>query len=606
MMNTIRRLGAILVVVAALTGCQKETFTPDDGTKDFGSEIELTMSASMSDVVIPTRALTEAEEKVITRLDVLVFKENDAFAYTVQANSPTVSGSTLSYTVRLKKSTASEKYKLVLLANLTAAPVIAAGTAKEVALAPITFTPTTDWVAGTKIPMWADYPTAAEVSTSTTAASFGTTAVIRSLARVNVTNNTATSTFTLTNVWVYNSTDKARVAPTLSNYDAGNTKVTTPSVAASTGITTVYSKAASSNKVEREIYIGESAKQAVGDASAVCLVLEGTYGGATNFYRVDMVAADGTTPLDILRNHTYNVNITKVAGSGYGSKDDAFASMPVNITVEIKVWDDANLNEITTDGQYSLAVDKGRFEVAVAQTNESVLYSTDYPNGATAVASDSWITNIVVGTSPKTITFTVAENTSYERTGSIKITAGRIEKKIIIRQGEPSSYVGMFGGELVGDETTGWAFSKPLYASGIDEMEGNTTTWQWATTTSDDHSALAGSKTDGRANTWNLNKESGGSLTDFHAANRCFQKNITTEQANKDDLRWYLPAQEQLMGIWITHAGNNIPFASNNYWSSSQSDNYGSWLVSFSDGTANATGKNTTRTRVRCVRGVTP
>lgn len=605
MMNTIRRLGTIIVVVIALTGCQKETLTPDDGTKDLGREIELTMSASMSDVVIPTRALAEPDEKAITRLDVLVFEEGDTFAYTVQANNPTVSGNILSYTVRLKKSTESEKYKLVLLANLTAAPSIAVDTAKEEALAAITFAPTTNWTTGTTIPMWADYPTAAEVTTSTTGISFGNTAVIRSLARVNVTN-AAISTFQLTKVWVYNSTDKARVAPVLTNYDAGNTKVTTPSVAESAGVTTTYFKAATSNKVEREIYIGESAKQVVGDASAVCLVLEGTYDGKSNFYRVDMVGTDGKTALDILRNHTYNVNITKVAGSGYGSKEDAFASMPVNITVEIKVWDDAKLNDITTDGQYSLAVEKSRFDVEGLGGTESIAYSTDYPKGATAATSDSWITIAPLENS-SAIEFSYEYNPSVRdtRAGSITITAGRIVKKIFINQAEKAfTYVGMFGGELVGDDTNGWAFSKPLYTQTVDEEEGSNVECAWALV-QDDYLVLAGSKADGRANTWNLNKGSGGSLIGFPAANRCFGKNNTVEQASKDALTWYLPAQEQLMGIWVTHTGSNASYQET-YWSSSDSyDVWYSWIFSFSNGNSRQFFQTTGIHKVRCVREIT-
>lgn len=614
MMNTIRRLGTIIVVVIALTGCQKETLTPDDGTKDLGREIELTMSASMSDVVIPTRALAEPDEKAITRLDVLVFKGDDTFAYTVQANNPTVSGSTLSYTVRLKKSTESEKYKLVLLANLTAAPSIAVGTAKEVALAAITFAPTTNWTTGTTIPMWADYPTAAVVTTSTIGTSFGSTAMIRSLARVNVTN-AAILTFQLTKVWVYNSTDKARVAPQLVNYDAKNTKVTAPSLAESTAMTAVYSKESTDNKVEREIYIGESEDKPVGDAAAVCLVLEGTFGETTNFYRVDMVAADGTTSLDILRNHTYNVNITGVEGSGYDTKEDAFASMPINITVEIKVWDDAKLNDITTDGQYSLAVEKGRFDVEGLGGTESIAYSTDYPKRATAATSDSWITIAPLENS-SAIEFSYEYNPSVKdtRAGSITITAGRIVKKIIINQaGKPFTYVGMFGGELVGDDTNGWAFSKPLYTQTVDEGSNV----KWALDTEGDYSVLAGSKTDGRANTWNLSKGSGGSLTGFPAANRCFGKNNTVEQASKDALTWYLPAQEQLMGIWVTHTGSNASYIYLDgetvvkYWSSSAltsstpDDYYYSWGANFYNGAISRIYR-TDKWRVRCVREITP
>lgn len=600
-MNTIRRLGVIFMVMMGLAGCQKDTLMPEDGTKDLGSEIELTMSALMSDIVIPTRAITESEETAITRLDVLVFDGSDNFVYTIQANSPTVASGKLTYTVRLKKSTGSEKYKLVLLANLTAAPTITVGTAKETALTAITFVPATNWTTGGTIPMWAEYPTAAAVTIATTASSFGTTAVIRSLARVNVTN-TATSTFTLTKVWVYNSTNKARVAPLFTYYDANNKKVTAPSIASGAATTNVYSKTATSNKVEREIYIGESDDKPVGDASAVCLVLEGTFGGKTNYYRVDLVAADGKTPLDILRNYTYNINITKVEGSGYATKEDAFASLPVNITVDIKVWDDANLNDITTDGQYSLAVESSTVDLAVEAGAGTIYFESDYPKTITATSTDNWITGITVGgISPKAVTFNFSQNTSFERTGTITITAGRIQKTISIRQAEPVVYVGMFSGELVGNDTDGWAFSKPLYVQVQDQTEDATTIWVWALSSPEDHSALAGSKTDGRANTWNLNKGASGSLTDFPAANLCFKKNNATHQAGKDALVWYLPAQEQLMGIWVTANGSNASFGSGRYWSSSENANGSSWYLNFSNGYTESYGKDYSY-QVRCVR----
>lgn len=429
-MKTITKLITAFAVLAVMTGCQK---SPLESSVD-SNESELTMCADIGDVTIPTKALSSGDESAISRLDLLVFTSNgssDTFAYAVEVRNPVVTGGSLNYTVRLKHSTTTEKYKLVLLANLASTPVIAVGTERETALAALTFTPATNWTTGAIIPMWAGYPTAVTINASTTPANFGSAALIRSLARVNVVN-AATSTFTLNKVHVYNTANKASVAPVYTNYDAAVKKVTAPTLPSGVGITATYTKTAVAEAVTSEIYIGESNKQVAGNASAVCLVLEGTYAGATHFYRVDMVSSsDNTTILPILRNHTYTVKVSKMKINGYSTAAEAFASLPVNGSAEVIVSDD--MSDATTDGKYFLAVDKSSFDIPKSTFSGSVVYKTDYPSTLQVATTDPWITISSGIASP--INFTCAANTAnIARQGAITITAGQMVKKIIINQ----------------------------------------------------------------------------------------------------------------------------------------------------------------------------
>jgi hypothetical protein len=66
-------------------------------------------------------------------------------------------------------------------------------------------------------------------------------------------------------------------------------------------------------------------------------------GGAT-YYRLDFVRGDNTW-LGVVRNHSYNFTRSSVGGKGYGTREEALRSAPINITANVVDWDDSN--EIT-------------------------------------------------------------------------------------------------------------------------------------------------------------------------------------------------------------------------------------------------------------------
>ena len=69
---------------------------------------------------------------------------------------------------------------------------------------------------------------------------------------------------------------------------------------------------------------------------------------------------------------------------------------------------------------------------------------------------------------------------------------------------------------------------------------------------------------------------------------------------------WYIPSKDELIEMYNT-IGNGGPegnmggFGNNWYWSSSEDENYGAWLVYFLDGFSSISGKDSTN-RVRVIR----
>lgn len=435
MRRRMQKMIIALTLLITVFSCKKENVNDQEtGVRDLGSQIEVKLSATMPAIGIPETRMSELGENAITRLDVLVFTENDLFAYSIVATNVMTVGQKLTFNVKLEKSKANEKYRLVLLANLADGLVSGAGltsnTTKEEAMAAITFTPSTDWSETTSVlPMWGEMPNAIKVDESLQPSDLGKALMIRSLARVNVLNKD--SKFILESVTVFNSANRATVAPAANNYDNINNRVTAPTIPTNVGIIASYEKNSSGNEVEREIYIGESANKISTSSNAVCLIIKGRYnGGVSSYYRVDMV--QGADKLDILRNQTYSIQIIKVGADGFSTVETAFEALPFNISTDIKVWDDTNLNDISSDGFYTLAVEKGEYRVQNSAGTGSIVYSTDYPGNVEVTTLTDWIT--ITSTTSSHIGFSYKENTGAERTGFITIKVGRILKQIKIIQ----------------------------------------------------------------------------------------------------------------------------------------------------------------------------
>ena len=147
----------------------------------------------------------------------------------------------------------------------------------------------------------------------------------------------------------------------------------------------------------RNIYIPEIENKTKAKDARICLVIGGDYNksGKETYYRVDFITRkDGepkdkiTEQLDILRNYRYRFNITKVAGPGTDTPEEALTTEPVNIAYDVVVWDEATVDKIVYDGQYYLSVSKDKFHFGKDATSESYTIRTNWPQGYKIVKAD--------------------------------------------------------------------------------------------------------------------------------------------------------------------------------------------------------------------------
>lgn len=196
-----------------------------------------------------------------------------------------------------------------------------------------------------------------------------------------------------------------------------------------------------------------------------CIVVGGVYDEAVDndgeelviYYRVDFMNKDKTIYLDLLRNHSYEVKILNVSQKGYPDVDEAYRSRSINIDYNILVWNNPNMGNITTDGQYFLSVSKDDFELCRNSINEeeenNVLHIlTDYSTTSTSARSGWYVEKIVEAdgkTTPNWLKLSVSEGNANEKTkvyikleenidipreATIWIAAGRMRYPIKILQ----------------------------------------------------------------------------------------------------------------------------------------------------------------------------
>lgn len=178
----------------------------------------------------------------------------------------------------------------------------------------------------------------------------------RQVAKVTVKNSA--SNFTLEGFGVYNTAEKGTVGPVLANFEAGN-----PTIAS--GVT-------NNAKIENlaadgVAYVYETAKESSSNIPKV--IVSGKIDGKTYYYVAGFRkrtgngssdnAGDGKyiyTPIDILRNHHYDLEIQSVRGEGWPSLEEAIAAIPDN---RITVWvSDINeeINNMVASRDYLLGV----------------------------------------------------------------------------------------------------------------------------------------------------------------------------------------------------------------------------------------------------------
>lgn len=317
-----------------------------------------------------SRALTENNENHVQTIDILIFEQGGDWVYNAGCSGSDITtdgGDPLkkSFTLKMRQG----EYDMVMLANAREllSGMNLTGQSKSAVLAALNETvPTEDkWVADASdseyihIPMWGEigYVTIDGNTQNLDAKDIHLT---RMLARVDVQIASTAGTFRLTSVDVYNYNTMGSLVPTATGSWNG-TKSVSPNVPAGSTLTkgpleynNEDSKAeinTTDNKCAMEIYLFEAENHTAGGHSTAkdmldrtCIVIGGIYGSdpKPSYYRADFSTSKDNTGddvLDVLRNHHYTFNITKVSGSGHGTSEEAFeGANPIEFTVTVTDW----------------------------------------------------------------------------------------------------------------------------------------------------------------------------------------------------------------------------------------------------------------------------
>lgn len=164
---------------------------------------------------------------------------------------------------------------------------------------------------------------------------------------------------------------------------------------------------------------------------------------------------------------------------------------------------------------------------------------------------------------------------------------------------------GYFGGSLkaykddgttettaTGDKAV-WRYEKQIEVYIMDvAYSPDTYIGQWSNGTT----ATSNSLTDGRGNTFALNNDN------YPAAKTCI--NLNSSSASAADLMWFLPAYDQVIGIYAAGSSTVKAFPDVFYWTSS-TNGTNPWSIRVKDGETTSVAATTNDRRLRCIRELT-
>ncbi len=430
--------GLLLALLTA--GCVADRNVSDCITE--GEEVELEFALQVPALETSLRQLSKAQEKQVDKITVLVFntdgiatEDQETFAYkaTVKSSSPQADGTTL---LRCGLKATASKMRVVCVANHEFNTTDLEGKTKQEIFEDTRmvkqFT-TAGWKTdGTQlIPMWGESDAqpvsrATKFNDCTATNANGVIHLVRALARIDVGINfdetkpadeTAQggAKFKIKSVNVYRYAQSMYVTGTqaLTFRMDGATREPLPHTpagmtAAADGAPLVFTADAGVDSYVRNIYVPEIANKTKDNDHRTCLVIGGYYDGSTKvtYYRVDFITREIKSPrdvitkqLDVLRNHRYRFNITKIEGPGTDTPEEALTTEPVNISYDVVVWDEAKIDKIMYDGQYYLSVSKDKFHFGKDATSENYTIRTNWPDGYKIVKADGtpWATTATQG-----------------------------------------------------------------------------------------------------------------------------------------------------------------------------------------------------------------
>jgi hypothetical protein len=429
----------ILVVMIA-TSCGS---SDECGSVETDGYVELAVSLNVPEAA--KIGLKNYVESSISKVDVFMFAADSSYVQRFQIGNLAESSSGVSFNLRLPLT--DEKRVLHIVANgrdQSGADIINFSDMvmglKESQLIPLLRTQQLTANTQPELPhaMWGRV----ELSSVTSSTTIPAIDMLRTTAAVTVelpqaTTDNGLDPFSLTAFSVLNTASRGKVAPLdFKSPAATPASVSLPSsfsyidYVSSSG-TGLWSYA--SGTVIPDLYVYERGN--VLDKTGFGVVIRGSYRGSDGYYKVWLKNQSGSL-LDVVRNHRYVIQISKVYGVGYQTLQEAIdASYSSNISVDISDNND-DITDIIVDSSHQLGISSNSFTFygggvrsigTALKTNSAATLSLS--------SSVSWISNLSYTQSGTRYYMTaLLEDTSVERTGLITVRAGNLQRTILIAQ----------------------------------------------------------------------------------------------------------------------------------------------------------------------------
>lgn len=300
---------------------------------------------------------------------------------------------------------------------------------------------------------------------------YGHCDIYRSVAKMAFMVDEACSGFQMEEIHIYHMEQKGYLMSGHEPDPAVNKQYTLPDVPGSsiqTGAGNSVMYDVTGNEITNRIFIPESDnKNPAGGKKQLKVVVGGTWNGdgiegagKKNYWRIDMTD-DLDNPYDIIRNHSYVYNITKVDNPGTPTPDEALESAVATLRVEVEEWTPQYMRGVPD--QYTLTTTRSVITLDGYTDVQQHAFDvwTDYGEGWTIDTDENgkiidagtdqpieWLEiNTVKGPYNQTVTVKVnAEkiNLGGTRTNRFWIKAGNIRKEITVICPQPptaNSYV---------------------------------------------------------------------------------------------------------------------------------------------------------------------
>lgn len=442
-----------LLLLPALAACSSDSDNGPASPEEHEGKVEATISVQMpqtAEEYVQSRAETSDAESDILTLDGLVFDENGQFIERLQANRiERGEGGTVKVTLLFDK--VAKKRTVHLVANSRDAvtdadridfsaltPGVPEATVRNLTTKPLD---QTRQVQPQIMPpvMWGRIVLNSGI-TSNTEMDGGK--LLRAVAAITVTAAAATAENGLSDFEIEGAslcdpgatgyltpTDNVTVTPTANPIVPRPTNVygSDPYKWPSYGTTPV-------------LYAYERSCNA---SSYMSVIIKAKYKGVSGYYKILMTNAAGT-PYNIVRNHRYLLNITRVTDRGYADLQTAIDGKPTNNRLRATVSETSgDYSGVAADQQYMLCLPCNTFELygangSTASTNvkiAAIQYTGPTTPRIVTVGDYPWINNIrVIAIGGKKYNITadfIKDNADHE--GTITVVADNLELPIKIK-----------------------------------------------------------------------------------------------------------------------------------------------------------------------------